>query len=56
MDTKQLERFCPWARRELIDAVRRRCVLFGLDDKSRLQVGPDADIVNGTVLTQAQKA
>lgn len=56
MDTKQLERFCPWARRELIDAVGRRCVLFGLDDKSRLQVGPDADIVNGTVLTQAQKA
>lgn len=56
MDTKQLERFCPWARRELIDAVERRCVLFGLDDKSRLQVGPDADIVNGTVLTQAQKA
>ena len=31
-------------------------MLFGLDDKSRLQVGPDADIVNGTVLTQAQKA
>ncbi|MGE9990199.1 BREX-1 system adenine-specific DNA-methyltransferase PglX [Paratractidigestivibacter faecalis] len=56
MDTKQLERFCPWARRELIDAVGRRCVLFGLDDKSRPQVGPDADIVNGTVLTQAQKA
>ena len=56
MDTKQLERFCPWARRELIDAVGRRCVLFGLDDKSRLQVGPDADIVNGTVLTQVQKA
>ena len=56
MDTKQLERFCPWARREIIDAVGRRCVLFGLDDKSRLQVGPDADIVNGTVLTQAQKA
>ena len=56
MDTKQLERFCPWARRELIDAVGRRCVLFGLDDKSRLQVEPDADIVNGTVLTQAQKA
>lgn len=56
MDTKQLERFCPWARRELIDAVERRCVLFGLDDKSRPQVGPDADIVNGTVLTQAQKA
>ena len=56
MDTKQLERFCPWARREVIDAVGRRCVLFGLDDKSRPQVGPDADIVNGTVLTQAQKA
>ena len=56
MDTKQLERFCPWARRELIDAVGRRCVLFGLDDKSRLQVRLDADIVNGTVLTQAQKA
>ncbi len=56
MDTKQLERFCPWARRELIDAVGRRCVLFGLDDKSRPQVEPDADIVNGTVLTQAQKA
>lgn len=56
MDSKQLEKFCPWARRELIDAVKRRCVLFGLDDKSRPQAEPDADIVNGTVLTQAQKA
>ena len=56
METKQLEKFCPWARRELIDAVKRRCVLFALDDNSRSEAGPDADVVNGTVLTQAQRA
>ena len=31
MDTKELEKFCPWARRELIDAVDLRCRLFALD-------------------------
>ena len=56
METKQLEKFCPWARRELIDAVARRCVLFGLDDKGRAAFARESDVVNESVLTSAQKS
>lgn len=35
MDTKALEKFCPWARVELIDAVHLRCVRYALDDAGR---------------------
>lgn len=35
MDTKELEKFCPWARIRLIDEVRQRCYAYGLDDAGR---------------------
>ena len=56
MDTKALEKFCPWARIELIDAVRNRCIAFGLDDAGRASAPRGSRIVNGTVLTDEQLA
>ena len=56
MDTKALEKFCPWARTELIDAVKRRCTRYGLDDAGRAEAGPDSDVVGGRVLDPAERA
>ena len=56
MDTKALEKFCPWARTELIDAVGRRCARFGLDDAGRADAGPESDVVGGRVLAAAERA
>ena len=56
MDTKALEKFCPWARVELIDAVHLRCVRYALDDAGRASHPADADVVAGTVLTPSEKA
>lgn len=56
MDTKTLEKFCPWARVELIDAVHLRCVRYALDDAGRAAHPADADVVAGAVLTTAEKA
>lgn len=55
MDTKTLEKFCPWARVELIDAVHLRCVRYALDDAGRAAHPADADVVTGTVLTPSEK-
>lgn len=56
MDTKALEKFCPWARVELIDAVHLRCVRYALDDAGRAAHPADADVVASTVLTPSEKA
>lgn len=37
MDTKELERFCPWAREELVGAVGRGMVQLGVDGAGRAQ-------------------
>ena len=55
MDTKALEKFCPWARVELIDAVHLRCVRYALDDVGRAAHPADADVIGGTVLTPSEK-
>lgn len=55
MDTKALEKFCPWARVELIDAVHLRCVRYALDDAGRAAHPADADVIAGTVLTPSEK-
>lgn len=55
MDTKALEKFCPWARVELIDAVHLRCVRYALDDAGRAAHPADADVIGGTVLTPSEK-
>lgn len=55
MNTKALEKFCPWARVELIDAVHLRCVRYALDDAGRAAHPADADVIGGTVLTPSEK-
>lgn len=56
MDTKALERFCPWARNRLMEAVDLRCRRYGLDDEGRAAAPLGSDVVNGTVLTAAEKS
>ena len=56
MDTKELEKFCPWARIRLIDEVRQRCYAYGLDDVGREEFDRDATIVKGTVLSAIERS
>lgn len=56
MDTKELEKFCPWARRELIDAVDLRCRRFALDPDGLAANPADSDVVAGRVLSPQEKA
>lgn len=56
MDTKELEKFCPWARIRLIDEARQRCYAYGLDDAGREEFDRDATIVKGTVLSALERS
>lgn len=56
MDTKELEKFCPWVRIRLIDEVRQRCYAYGLDDAGREEFDRDATIVKGTVLSALERS
>lgn len=60
MDTKALEKFCPWARLELIDAVDMRCKQYALDDTGRHAYPAGSDIISGIVggrtLSAAERA
>ena len=56
MDTKELEKFCPWARIRLIDEVCQRCYAYGLDDAGREEFDRDATIVKGTVLSALERS
>lgn len=56
MDTKELEKFCPWARKELIDAVNLRCHFFALDPDGLAANPADSDVVAGRVLSPQEKA
>lgn len=56
MDTRELEKFCPWARVRLIDEVRQRCFAYGLDDAGREEFDRDATIVKGTVLSALERS
>lgn len=55
MDAKTLEKFCPWARNRLMEAVDLRCRRYGLTDDARTDNPADSDVVDGTVLTSAEK-
>lgn len=55
MDTKPLEKFCPWARVKLIDAIHARCVLNGLDDAGRAAAGMGSEVVGGRVLSPVER-
>lgn len=55
MDTKELERFCPWARQELVDAVRRGMVQLGVDQASREQWPAGSEAVAGRALSPEER-
>lgn len=55
MDTKALEKFCPWARNRLMEAVGLRCRRYGLDDEGRAAAPLGSDVVGGNVLTPDEK-
>ena len=55
MDTKVLEKFCPWARVELIDAVHNRCVQFSLDDAGRAAYPAGSDVIGAGVIGSTEK-
>lgn len=55
MDTKALEKFCPWARNRLMEAVDLRFRRYGLDDEGRAAAPAGSDVVGGNVLTPAEK-
>lgn len=56
MDAKTLEKFCPWARNRLMEAVDLRCRRYGLTDDARATNPADSDVVNGTVLAADEKS
>ena len=56
MDTKPLEKFCPWARTTLIEAVDLRCRRFALDPEGLAATPAAADVVAGRVLSPQEKA
>lgn len=55
MDTKELERFCPWARQELVDAVRRGMVQLGVDQAGRGQWPAGSEVVAGRALSPKER-
>lgn len=55
MDTKELERFCPWARQELVGAVVRGMVQLGVDEAGRAQWPAGSEAVAGRALSPGER-
>lgn len=55
MDTKELERFCPWARQELVGAVMRGMVQLGVDQAGRGQWPAGSEAVAGRALSPEER-
>lgn len=55
MDTKELKRFCPWAREELVGAVGRGMVQLGVDGAGRAQWPAGSEAVAGRALSPAER-
>lgn len=55
MDTKPLEKFCPWARVKLINAIHARCVLNGLDDAGRAAACIGSEVIGERVLSPDER-
>lgn len=53
MDKNAIKKFAVWARRELIEKVAKKAMLYGVTASE--VVDADADVVNGMVLSEAQK-
>lgn len=55
MDTKELERFCPWARQELVGAVMRGMVQLGVGEAGREQWPAGSEAVAGRALSPEER-
>ncbi len=53
MDKNAIKKYAIWARRELLDRVSQRAMIFGITAKDAGD--PDAESVNGRLLTPAEK-
>ena len=53
MDKNVIKKFAVWARKELIERVSKKALAYGITEHE--VYNPDADSVNGIVLTAAQK-
>lgn len=53
MDKNAIKKFAVWARKELIERVSKKALAYGITEYE--VYNPDADSVNGLVLTAAQK-
>ena len=53
MDKNAVKKYAVWARRELIERVSQRALVYGITAKDAGD--PNADIVNGHLLSQAEK-
>lgn len=53
MDKNAIKKFAVWARNELIERVSKKAMVYGIAEKE--VIDPNADSVNGIVLTAAQK-
>ena len=53
MDKNAIKKYAVWARRELIERVSQRAMIYGITAKDAGD--PDADNVNGHLLTQTEK-
>lgn len=53
MDKNAIKKFAVWARKELIERVSKKALAYGITEHE--VYNPDADSVNGFVLTAAQK-
>ena len=55
MDTKALERFCPWARRELVDAVRRGMEQLAVNEEGREKWPAGSETAGGRALSPEER-
>ncbi|MDY2636325.1 MAG: BREX-1 system adenine-specific DNA-methyltransferase PglX [Phascolarctobacterium sp.] len=53
MDKNAIKKFAVWARNELIERVSKKAMVYGISENE--VIDPNADSVNGIVLTAAQK-
>jgi hypothetical protein len=53
MDKNAIKKYAVWARRELIEKVTQKAQQFGVEDGK--EMNPNAESVNGTLLTDVQK-
>ena len=53
MDKNAIKKYAVWARRELIERVSQRAMIYGITAKDA--VDPNAESVNGHLLSQAEK-